>query len=50
MATHSSILVWEIPGQRSLADFSPWGHKESETTEQLTLHRVQPYIAETKAS
>ena len=23
-------------GQRSLAGYSPWGHKESDTTEQLT--------------
>ena len=23
MATQSSILVWRIPGQRSLADYSP---------------------------
>ena len=27
MATHSSILAWEIP-RRSLAGYSPWGHKE----------------------
>ena len=26
MATHSSIIVWEIP-QRILAGYSPWGHK-----------------------
>ena len=24
MATHSSILAWEIPWQRSLAGCSPW--------------------------
>ena len=36
MATHSSILG-EFHGQRRLAGFSPWGHKESDTTEQLTL-------------
>ena len=35
MATHSSILAWEIPGQRSLARYSPWDLKESDTTEQL---------------
>ena len=23
-------------GQRTLADYSPWGHKESDTTEQLS--------------
>ena len=26
----------EFQGQRSLADFSPWGHKEWDVTEQLT--------------
>ena len=26
-ATHSSILAWEIPGQGSLAGWSPRGHK-----------------------
>ena len=34
-ATHSSILVWKIHGWRSLAGYSPWGFKESDTTEQL---------------
>jgi len=24
---HSSILAWEMHGQRSLAGYSPWGHK-----------------------
>ena len=33
MATHSSVLAWEIHGQRSLVGYSPWGHKESDTTE-----------------
>ena len=28
-ATCSSILPWKIHGQRSLAGYSPWGHKES---------------------
>ena len=28
MATHSRILAWRIPGQRSLAVYSPWSHKE----------------------
>ena len=31
VATHSSILAWRIPGQRSLAGYSPRGHKESHT-------------------
>ena len=36
MATHSSVLAWRIHGQRSLVGYSPWGHKESDMTEQLT--------------
>ena len=35
MATHSSILAWRTPRTPS-----PWGHKESETTEQLSLYFV----------
>ena len=27
----------EIHGQKSLSDYSPWDHKEPDTTEQLTL-------------
>ena len=26
MATHSSILAWEIPWTEDLAGYSPWGH------------------------
>ena len=33
MATHSSVLVENPNGQRSLRGYSPWGHKESDTTE-----------------
>ena len=29
-ATHSSILTWRIP-------YSPWGHKELDMTERLSL-------------
>ena len=36
MATHSSILTWKSNGQRSLEGYSPWGRKESNTTERLT--------------
>ena len=44
MATHSSILPGGSHGQRSLAGYSPWGHKESDmtlavkTTTTVTLH------------
>ena len=37
MATHSTLLSGEFLGQRSLAGYSPEGHKESDTTKQLTL-------------
>ena len=33
MATHSSILAWEIPWTEELAGYSPWGCKESNTNE-----------------
>ena len=32
-ATHSSSLAWRIPW----TVYSPWGRKESDTTEQLSL-------------
>ena len=31
MATHSSILVWEIPWTDSLVGYSPWGCKQFDT-------------------
>ena len=37
MATHSSILAWKISWTESLVGYSPWGNKESDTTEWLTL-------------
>ena len=36
MATHSSILAWKIPWTEEPVGYSPWGCKESDTTEQLT--------------
>ena len=36
MTLHSSILSGEFHGHRSLVDYSPWGLKESNMTEQLT--------------
>ena len=32
MATHSSVLAWEISLQGTLVGYSPWGHKELDTT------------------
>ena len=34
------FLPEEFHGQRSLTDYSPWGHKKSDTTEQLTHTHV----------
>ena len=36
MATHSSILAWRIPWQRSLMGYSPWGHKRVKSLTRLT--------------
>ena len=30
-------------GQRSLAGYSPWGHKESDTTERLSTTKIGDY-------
>ena len=37
MATTPVFLPGEFHGQRSLVGYSPWGSKESDTTERLTL-------------
>ena len=37
MATHSSFLAWRIPCTEDLVGYSPWSHKESDITEQLSL-------------
>ena len=36
MATHSSIVAWRIPWTKEPGGHSQWGHKESDTAEQLT--------------
>ena len=37
MATHSSIPAWEIPWTEEPGRLQSMGHKESDTTERLTL-------------
>ena len=37
MATTLVFLPGEFCGQRSLPGYSPWGHKELDTTEQLNF-------------
>ena len=39
MATHSRILAWRIPW--SLADYSPWGHRESDTTKRAWASKTE---------
>ena len=33
MATHSNILAWRMPWTEEPDGYSPWGHKELDTTE-----------------
>ena len=56
MATHSRILVWEIPWTEEPGGVaSPWGHKESDTTERLnsnnnvTRNLSQTYVSTSNA-
>ena len=45
MATHSSLLAWRIPWMQEPGGYSPWGHKESDTIERLTLSFfTYPYV------
>ena len=48
MATHSSTLAWKIPWaeERGRLPGSPWGRKESDTTEQLHFHFSRSCIGE----
>ena len=41
VATHSVFLPGKSHGQRSLAGYSPWGHKESDRTEWLSIQHCQ---------
>ena len=42
MATCSSTLAWKIPWMASLVGYSPWGHKESDTTERHLFTLLKP--------
>ena len=46
MAPHSSTLAGKSHGQRSLVGCSPWGPKQSDTTEQLHFHFSLSWIGE----
>ena len=44
MATHSGTLAWKIPWTDGrMVGYSPWGCKESTTTEQLHFHFLSLY-------
>ena len=47
MAAHFSVLPWRIHGQRNLAGYSPWGHKESDMTE-ATYHTFTEHLKNSK--
>ena len=41
------FLLGEFHGQRSLEDYSPWGHKKSDTTERLTQQQQKIKLQQT---
>ena len=41
MATHSSTLAWRIPWTEEPEGYSPWSHKETDTTERLSTAQQQ---------
>ena len=43
MATHSIFLPGKSHGRRSLVGYSPWGRKESDTTERLHFLSLSLY-------
>ena len=40
MATHSSVLAREIPWTEKPGGYSPYGHKELDTTEHAHTHTL----------
>ena len=49
MANHSSILAWKIPWTEE-PGYSPWGHKELDTTEKIVHGILQARILENKGN
>ena len=41
---HSSILAWRIPRTEEPGGYSPWGHRESDTTEVTEHTRSKPHF------
>ena len=44
MAAHSSILTWKIPCAEEPGGYSPWGHKDSDVTEQLNTAQHSMFV------
>ena len=49
METHSSILAWTILCIEEPGSYSLWGHKESDTIEQLRFNTVREKERKKKA-
>ena len=47
MVTHSSILPWEIHGQRSLSGYNPWSLKELDrlSNSHIYFHHFGPVLS-----
>ena len=43
MKTHFSILAWKIPWTEEPGNYSPWGSKESDTTEATEHNKSMKY-------
>ena len=44
MATHSSIFAWKILWTEEPSSYSPWDHKESDMSGQLSTHVHTEFI------
>ena len=44
IATHSSILAWEIPLKKEPGGYSAWNHKERDTTERLNSNNRECHL------
>ena len=38
MVTHSNIFAWKIPWTEEPVGYNPWGHKQLNRTEQLSMY------------
>ena len=50
VTTHSSILAWRIPWTQEPSGYSPWGRRELDVTERISLGVMQDIDASPKDS